>query len=110
MPKCRFFGVDADHREVEVTDEFLELRWSGSLWHRVHFASICCVQYNAHFAYTPVRVRDGRAKDGYIDLEIAWHTDHDAQNFAAAVDRLVAKATHEALHRVKRSGAAMGAK
>ena len=71
MPERRFFGVDADHREVEVTDEFLDLRWCGRIWHRVHFASIWCVQYDTRFAYTPVRVRDGRAKDGYIDLEIA---------------------------------------
>ncbi len=110
MPNRRFFGVDADYREVEVTDEFLELRWCGGFWHRVHYASICSVHYDPQFSYTVVRVRDGRAKDGCLDLEVGWHADHDAQNFAAAVDRLVAKAAHEVKVRAERSGAAVTSK
>jgi hypothetical protein len=108
MTNLRFYGVDIDYREVEVTDQFLELRWSGAYYHRVHYASICSVHYDPQFAHTVVRVRDSQAKNGYIKLEIGWHADHDAQSFAATVDYLLARAAHDAVIQTRLGKPAVG--
>lgn len=107
---CLFRGVDADQREIEVTDDFIEISWAGSRCYRLHYESIRAAIYDARCGHVALKVRDHVPASGHSWIHVYWNTAHDAESFVEVAERLIDRATNRAVWRAKNGKPTVGAR
>lgn len=89
----KFQEIDADQRMVEVTDNFVEIRWGGINWQRFDYSELLNVRkgqdQNGSWVELKIKLQQPTARRDSYAVGIDFRSTADAQRFYDAVIPLI---------------------